>query len=151
MKHYTYRRHTFYHLSGHESFEDEHKNFEIKDREASVVEDAVVYLTDGSSYLNFPGAARAVAIATADFISRNFNEDFHEVLSDKSLMHGNDPYFKTYLEDKDIYDAILSKLPRQEIDWSNYRMSVTHRLIKAEYLLDEKGLEILPLEDQALE
>jgi len=146
LKEYTFRRHTFYSFRGHESFEDEHKNFEIKMRDDSVVEDAIDYFLDGTSYLNFPGAARAVAIATADFISREFGEDFYEVLDDSFLMHGIDPYFKRYCEDKEVYDSILSKLSRENINWNSERMAITHRLIREEYLLDESGLAQLPRE-----
>lgn len=144
MKEYVYRRTTFYSLRGHEAFPDEHKNFPIIQRPEHVVDDAVVYLSDGTSYLHFPGAARAVAIATADFIARHFGEDFFEVLDDPMLMHGNDPYFKTYREDRATYDAILEKLPREKINWASERMGITGRLIREEYLLDEEGLALLP-------
>jgi hypothetical protein len=148
VKSYTYRRNTFYHLRGHESFEDEHKNFDIIFDEGTTVEDAATYLTDGSSYLRFPGAARAVAIATADFVARNFDEDFFEVLNDPFLMQNIDPYFKTYTQDKETYDQILSIIPRENIVWDSHRMAITHRLIKEEYLLDDEGLALLPREPQ---
>jgi hypothetical protein len=145
MKQYEYRRTTFYSLRGHESFEDDHKNFPIIDALETVIEDAAVYLTDGTSYLRFPGAARAVAIATADLIARYFNEDFYQVLDDPNLMHKNDPYFKRYSEEKGLYDAILERCPRDKIVWSSHRMQITQRLILEEYLLDEGGLKLLPL------
>ncbi|MFP5387155.1 MAG: hypothetical protein ACLGHN_13835 [Bacteriovoracia bacterium] len=144
MKDYEYRRTTFYTLRGHESFEDDHSNFPIIQSPETTVEDAVVYLTDGSSYLRFPGAARAVAVATADFIARNFNEDFYEVLNDPNLMHRNDPYFRTYEEDKTVYDEILKRCPRETINWESERMGITGRLIREEYLLDDEGLKVLP-------
>ena len=143
MKEYEYRRHTFYGLRGHESFEDEHKNFNITIHPDSTIEDAVTYLSDGTSYLRFPGAARAVAIAAADIIANNFKEDFFEVLNDPSLMNLNDPYFRTYSEDKQVYDEILKRISRTEINWDCERMQITQRLIYEEYMLDETGLEIL--------
>lgn len=146
MKEYEYRRNVFYGIHGHEDFEDEHSNFNYTIENDSVVEDGVTYLLDGTSYLRFPGAARAVAIAVADIISREFNEDFYEVLNDKSLMHFNDPFFKTYNEDKEVYDKILNKIPRNSIVWNSHRMGITERLIRQEYMLDESGLEVLPRE-----
>lgn len=143
MKEYEYRRTVFYQMRGHEKFEDEHENFPIVYDESTVIEDAITYLRDGTSYLRFPGAARAVAIAAADLVARNFNEGFYTLLEDSNLMHGNDPYFKTYSEVKEVYDAILSELPRHLINWSSERMGITRRLILEEYMLDNPGLDIL--------
>lgn len=139
-----YRQQVFYQLHGHESFPDEHKNFDISIHEDTIVEDAVAYLRLGQSHTRFPGAARAVAIATADFLNHNFGVDFYEALNDPTLMNGNDPYFKTYDQDKGIYDAIIAWLPRKYIDWTTYRMSITKQLLMQEYMLDEDGLRILP-------
>lgn len=147
MKEYEYRRTVFYQLHGHESFEDEHKNFEYTIENETVVQDAVTYLLDGTSYLRFPGAARAVAIAVADLISREFGEDFFEILNQSSLMNNNDPFFKTYKEDQNTYDAILEKVPREKIVWDSPRMAITHRLIREEYMLNESGLQTLPREE----
>lgn len=144
MKEYTYRRISFYALHGQEDFEDEHKNFNMVIDESTVVLDAVTYLKDGTSYLRFPGAARAVAIAVADFIARNFGENFFEVLNDKNLMNMNDPYFATYDDDKETYDAILQYVPLNQINWKSERMQITERLIIQEYMLDEEGLRNLP-------
>lgn len=125
-------------------FPDNHENFDIVEAAQTVVEDAVDYLVTGGSYTRFPGAARAVAVATADFVSRKFKEDFFEVLSEKDLMHGNDPYFKTYNQDQEVYDQILQRVPLEKINWSSDRMQITKRLLLEEYLLDRPGLEILP-------
>lgn len=144
MKEYTYRRISFYALHGQDDFEDEHKNFKMVVDESTVIADAVTYLKDGTSYLRFPGAARAVAIAVADIIARNFNENFFDILNDKNLMNMNDPFFATYDEAKEVYDAILESVPLHKINWSSERMGITERLILQEYMLDEKGLEHLP-------
>lgn len=147
MKEYEYRRTVFYQMHGHERFEDEHQNFNYSIENETVVQDAVTYLLDGTSYLRFPGAARAVAIAVADFISREFGEDFYTTLNQASLMNHNDPFFKTYQEEKDTYDAILKDVPREKIVWDSPRMAITQRLIREEYMLDENGLQILPREE----
>lgn len=144
MKEYSYRRITFYGLRGDDDFEDEHKNFNMVVDESTVVSDAVTYLLDGTSYLRFPGAARAVAIAVADILSKNFNENFFDILNDKNLMNMNDPYFVTYDEAKEVYDAILASVPLDKINWNSERMGITQRLILEEYMLDEGGLKLLP-------
>lgn len=143
MKEYQFRRMTFYGLRGHEHFEDEHKNFDITFDEATVVQDAVTYLTDGTSYLRFPGAARAVAIAAADIISREFSEDFLTVLNDPNLMNSNDPYYRPYEKEQFVYDEILKTIPREKINWKCERMRITQRLILEEYMLDPEGLKLL--------
>jgi hypothetical protein len=141
MKEYEYRRTNFYTLQSSFNFEDEHKNFDIIIDEENVVEDAVKYLLDGSTYLKFPGAARAVAYAAADLIAQEFGENFFEVLNDPNLMHGNDPYFKTYEEDKEVYNEIVQRI--SHINWDSERMTITKRLLMEEYMLDKKGLEML--------
>ena len=143
MKEYQFRRMTFYGLRGHEHFEDEHKNFDITLDEATVVQDAVTYLTNGTSYLRFPGAARAVAIAAADIISREFSEDFLTVLNDPNLMNSNDPYYRPYEKEQFVYDEILKTIPREKINWKCERMRITQRLILEEYMLDPEGLKLL--------
>lgn len=144
MTEYEYRRTVFYQLNADREFPDNHKNFDITIHEDTVVEDAVAYLTLGTSHTRFPGAARAVAIATADFLNKSFGVDFYEALNDPNLMHGNDPYFKPYSEDKGIYDAIITWIPRKYFRWETERMQITLNLLKEEYMLDEEGLTLLP-------
>ena len=144
MTNYEYRRTVFYQLNGHLDFPDNHKNFDIVIDNDMIVEDAVSYLRMGQNHTKFPGAARAVALATADFLNREFGVDFYSALNDKNLMHGNDPYFKTYDEDKLIYDAILEWCPRKYFNWTSERMTITKNLLIQEYMLDVDGLKVLP-------
>lgn len=150
MKEYEYRRRTFYLLREGFDFPDELVKFPVIDNAETnefrnMVNDGVQYLIDGTSYLRFPGVARATAIAVAQLIVENFGEVFFEVLNDKDLMNGFDPYFKTYEEDKEVYDAILSTIPPNKINWESERMQITKNLVLQEYMLDEEGLSILPL------
>lgn len=144
MKEYEYRKTVFYQLNSHRDFEDSHKNFNYIINTNTTVDDAVKYLIDGSAYLSFPGAARAVAIAAGVFIAQNFKEEFHQILDNKNLMHGNDPYFKRYSEDKNTYDRVLKIVGIDSINWTSYRMMITTRLLKEEYMLDIEGLKLLP-------
>lgn len=144
MKVSAYRRNTFYALNGHKDFADHHSNFLIEIHEETTVQDAVSYLLDGSCHTRFPGAARAVAVATAQFLSEQFGEDFYQNLSDPMLMQGNDPYFQTYLENQKVYDEILRRVPRDHINWESDRMQITLKILMEEYMLDESGQSILP-------
>lgn len=148
MKYYEYRRLTFYALVDEFNFEDQHKNFDIIHSPDTVVQDAIEYLRTGTSYLRFPGAARAVAISTAAIVSSKFNEDFFEVLNNTNLMNNNDPYFQTYTQSREEYDQILSVVPLGSINWNSERMQITKRLILEEYMLDEIGLKRLPFNAQ---
>ena len=145
MKESTYRRQQFYALNPNTNWEDSHDNFEITeyDNPELIVEHAIRYFTTGDSYRCFPGAARAVAICSAYLVSRFFGEDFYSTLDDPNLMNGNDKYFKPYSEDKAIYDEIIAKMPK-ELDFSNYRMSLTERFITQEYMMDSDGLTLIP-------
>lgn len=144
MKEYTYRRTVFYQLYENAEWPDDHANFDITfcDNKSKIVDDAVGYLTKGENHLQFPGAARAVAIAAAKLIEEHFGNDFYEVLNDPNLMHGNDPHFKPYSEDKETYDAILKKT-KGRINWGSYRMGLSKQLILEEYLLDSNGLKFM--------
>jgi hypothetical protein len=51
-----------------------------------------------------------VAICYAWWLSHDFQEDFADLLNDKDLLYGNDPYFKPYSEDTDTYNAIIDKV-----------------------------------------
>src|SRR5210317_1790723 len=41
---------------------------------------------------------------------RYFEEDFYDLLNDKDLLYGNDPYFRPYSASKDEYNKILDKV-----------------------------------------
>ncbi len=144
MTEYEYRRAVFYALNPGDEFPDNHKNFDITLHPETVVDDAVAYLTEGTRHTRFPGAARAVAIATAQVLSREFGIDFHTALQDPNLMNGNDPYYKTYFEDKVTYDLILQRVNRDELNWQTPRMQITYNLLLQEYMLDDEGVKLLP-------
>lgn len=145
MKESTYRRKQYYALNPEQNWEDSHENFEIieeYDRDA-VVHHATRYFSHGDTYRYFPGAARAVAVCVAYLVHRHFGEDFYETLDDPDLMNGNDKYFKTYSEDREVYDRIIEQMP-EELDFSNYRMSLTYNIVMKEYMLDKEGLKLIP-------
>ena len=95
----------------------------------NIVENAVRYFYNTDMPFIYPSKSYVVAICYAYWLSKDFGEDFYELLSDKDLLYGNDPYFKTYEEDTKTYDEILKKItPFNENkgivpDIKNYYMS----------------------------
>lgn len=76
----------------------------------NIVENAIKYFYDKDMPFIYPSKSYVVAICYAYWLSKDFGEDFYELLSDKDLLYGNDPYFKTYEEDNKTYDEILKKV-----------------------------------------
>jgi hypothetical protein len=76
----------------------------------NIVENAVRYFYNTDMPFIYPSKSYVVAICYAYWLSKDFGEDFYELLSDKDLLYGNDPYFKTYEEDTKTYDKILKKV-----------------------------------------
>ena len=142
---YKYRRKMFYSFYPEWNFSDDIRDFDgLVFDESTTVGDAIQYLTDGTTYQRFPGVSRAVSIAAATIVAEEFGEDFFEVLSDPELMRESDPHFVPYSQDKATYDAILNSISRDRINWNSEYLSVVKILIREEYMLDEKGLELLP-------
>ena len=81
----------------------------------NVVDDAIKYFNERDVGWIYPSKSYVVAICYAWWLSHDFQEDFADLLNDKDLLYGNDPYFKTYSEDTDTYNAIIDKvLPLNE-------------------------------------
>lgn len=75
-----------------------------------VVENAIRYFYNADMPFIYPSKSYVVAICYAYWLSKDFGEDFYELLNDRDLLYGNDPYFKTYEEDTKTYDEILKKV-----------------------------------------
>tara|TARA_E500000178_G_C16936627_1_gene714311 strand:- start:218 stop:610 length:393 start_codon:yes stop_codon:yes gene_type:complete len=81
----------------------------------NVVDDAIKYFNERDIGWIYPSKSYVVAICYAWWLSHDFQEDFADLLNDKDLLYGNDPYFKPYSEDTDTYNAIIDKvLPLNE-------------------------------------
>jgi len=76
----------------------------------NIVENAVRYFFNEDMPFIYPSKSYVVAICYAYWLSKDFSEDFYELLDDNNLLYGNDPYFKTYSEDTKTYDEILKKV-----------------------------------------
>jgi hypothetical protein len=77
---------------------------------SNIIETAVKYFNDKDLGFVYPAKSYVVAICYAYWLSKDFNENFYELLNDKDLLFGNDPYFKTYEEDTKTYDEILKNI-----------------------------------------
>lgn len=75
-----------------------------------IVENAIRYFYNNDMPFIYPSKSYVVAICYAYWLSKDFGEDFYELLNDKDLLYDNDPYFKTYSEDTKTYDEILKKV-----------------------------------------
>jgi hypothetical protein len=77
---------------------------------SDIVENCIRYFYNTDMPFIYPSKSYVVAICYAYWLSKDFGEDFYELLNDKDLLYGNDPYFKTYEEDTKTYDEILKKV-----------------------------------------
>lgn len=110
------------------------------DRE-SIIKRAIAYPVLQTKELYYPGKSYAVAITFAKLLEKEFGEDFFESLNHPDLLYENDPYFKPYSEDKDIYDAILINFPFEVFGNSDLRsenFSRTMDYFYKEFLLHEE-------------
>ena len=94
-----------------------------------IIENAVKYFNDKDLGFVYPAKSYVVAICYAYWLSKDFNENFYELLRDKDLLFNNDPYFKTYDNDREVYDNIIKRVfPLNEnkgivLDIKKYYMS----------------------------
>ena len=75
-----------------------------------VINNAIRYFNEKDIGWIYPAKSYAVAICYAWWLTNDFKEDFYDLLNDKDLLYGNDPYFRHYGASKDIYNAILDKV-----------------------------------------
>jgi len=82
------------------------------DNQEVIIKNAILHFNEKVDEWLYPAKSYVVAICYAYWISRDFNEDFYDLLNDPMLLAGNDPHFKTYENSKEIYDRVLNN-----IDW----------------------------------
>ena len=76
----------------------------------NVKEDALRHFYERIDQWLYPAKSYFVAYCYAAWISTEFNESFWQILNDENLLYGNDPYFKTYDEDPEIYNFLYNKI-----------------------------------------
>lgn len=117
MKEWQIRNQTFKMLFSETDLGDRLEN-EIVVEEFSreqIIQKAIDYPTSTAVELYYPAKSYAVAIIFALLLKKEFGEDVYFSLSDADLLNGDDPYFKTYPEAKEIYDEILAKFPLESV------------------------------------
>jgi hypothetical protein len=100
-----------------------------------VVENAIKYFYDKDMPFIYPSKSYVVAICYAYWLSKDFNEDFYELLNDDDLLYRNDPYFKTYNADINTYDSILNKI--MPLNETKGIVPDIKEYYKKEFLIDE--------------
>jgi len=100
-----------------------------------IVENAVRYFYNKDMPFIYPSKSYVVAICYAYWLSKDFNEDFYELLNDVNLLYGNDPYFKIYNEDINTYDSILNKI--MPLDETKGIVLDIKEYYKKEFLINE--------------
>ena len=94
--------------------EDDLSKFKIE-KSDDIVNNAIRYFNEKDIGWIYPAKSYAVAICYAWWLAQDFEEEFYDLLNDKDLLYGNDPYFRHYSADKDTYNQILDKvLPIKE-------------------------------------
>jgi hypothetical protein len=91
------------------NFDDDIKNFNVEINE-EIVKYALQYFQTKQIGWIYPSKSYVVAICYAKWLSRDFGEDFYSLLNDEELLAGNDPYFVTYKNSKEIYDEIINNI-----------------------------------------
>jgi hypothetical protein len=105
MKEWKIRQEIFHRLNTEHDDDLSLHNVEVRDE---IVENAVKYFTTTELGWVYPAKSYVVAICYARWLNQHFSEDFYESLNDPELLHGNDPYYVPYEQDKDTYNKILN-------------------------------------------
>jgi hypothetical protein len=104
MKDWKVKQEIFHRLNN--KYEDDLNDKDIE-LNADIVENAVKYFTTTELGWVYPAKSYVVGICYAKWISELYSENFYELLNDRDLLYGNDPYFIPYNQNKKDYDAII--------------------------------------------
>jgi hypothetical protein len=104
MKDWKVKQEIFHRLNN--KYEDDLNDKDIE-LNTDIVENAVKYFTTTELGWVYPAKSYVVGICYAKWISELYSENFYELLNDRDLLYGNDPYFIPYNQNKKDYDAII--------------------------------------------
>jgi hypothetical protein len=142
MKEWKIRQEIYHRLTSQtdrgDNFADMNVVFEWDDN--SIVRRALEYPVLQNENLYYPGKSYAIAVIYAQLLAKHFKEDIVDLLNDPDLLFGNDPYFKTYCEAKEIYDRILKEFPPLNLDETSHfsqDMNKTLNYFKQEFMIGE--------------
>lgn len=128
-------RQEIYHRLNREH-KDNLNNFEIKIVENDIAHHAIRHFFENVNEFIYPSKSYVVAFCYAYWISQDFCKDFWELLNDENLLAGNDPYFKTYNQSPEVYDALFDV-----IDWPIPMQGMVpdiRKYYEAEFMINEK-------------
>jgi hypothetical protein len=115
----------------------------------TIIERALEYPFKQTKELYYPAKSYAIATTYAILLSKYFDGNISDYLSDPELLAGNDPYFKTYDEASLIYDNLIVRflpmLRSSDGFWDhseNYKRTLDY--FHKEFLLAEDTKQWLP-------
>ncbi len=147
-----FRRETFYALNGRQftdSPEFNTENLTIVERwnPEDIVADALNYAIIHTDEMYYPGKSYMIAVQYASWIQDHFGGELLDLL-DNPLLLPDDPYFLVYSQSKEIYDQILEFTDTygKDVDIPTHLpyLQKTYEYFLQEFMLDDKGLTILP-------
>jgi hypothetical protein len=134
MEHKIYQE-IFHRLN--KDFDDDLKNFTVEVVSGEeILEKAVEYFTSDKLGWIYPSKSYVVAICYAKWISKIWGYEFYDMLNDQDLLYGNDPYFKSYSEDKATYNKIL-EVVGLDFDETKGIIPDVKRYFESEFMLGE--------------
>jgi hypothetical protein len=107
MKEWKIRQEIYHRLN--KDYDDDLNKVDIKMTD-EVVEDAIRHFNERVEEWIYPAKSYFVAICYAEWIAEDFGEDFYDLLNDDMLLAGNDPFFKTFLQDPETYNKIIDAI-----------------------------------------
>ena len=107
MKEWKLKQEIYHRLN--KEYSDDLNKVEIRMTD-EVYEECIKHFYDQVDEWIYPSKSYFVAVCYASWISQDYEEDIVDLLKDPMLLAGNDPYFKTYDEDPDMYTKILSQI-----------------------------------------
>ena len=137
------RQQIYHQVFSSSGFDDDLENevIEFDDDSNVIIQKALEYPVKQTATLYYPGKSYSIAIIYALLLKRHFGVDIYRSLKDPELLFGNDPYFVTYDQDEETYDAILKSFPVHYLEepclgCENFQL--THDYFLKEFLLHEE-------------
>jgi hypothetical protein len=149
MKAWQIRHRLFHQLFQGEDLGDDLSKFTVIEEHSpdDIVRRALEYPVIQRPELYYPGKAYCVAVTFAKLLEIHFGEDFHECLRDPMLLYENPPFHKTYDEDPQTYERIISRFPWHLITdraSASPDFQKTLEYFELEFLLHEKTRMFAP-------
>lgn len=113
MKDWKIRQEIYHRLNT--EFDDDLKTKDVVISD-DIVNNAVRYFKERDIGWIYPAKSYMVGICYARWLSESYGGNPIEYLDEEDLLYRNDPYFKIYSLDKEVYDEILKKIGNWNFD-----------------------------------